>query len=232
MGFIIPAVDLLRSQVVRLKQGNPDLKTIYSNDILGSIRSLIADGFDLIHVVDLDRAFGFKSEHRDLLSQLSRQDLQYIDYSGGIARQQDIDEIYANGIRQIMIGSALFGPTRGEFYFPPDMEVRWAVDVKDGKVKTHGWTKDSGVSIWEFLDNRNLNQIGSIMLTDIASDGMRCGPALSFYSEIIRKYPSLKVIASGGIRCLVDIQKLKDIGCTQAIVGKAYWDNPSNWRMQ
>jgi phosphoribosylformimino-5-aminoimidazole carboxamide ribotide isomerase len=92
------------------------------------------------------------------------------------------------------------------------------------KIKIHGWKEDTGIDIFDFINGIISKGIGQIFCTDISKDGMMQGPSIELYQQILSKFPSLHLIASGGISCFDDLLDLKEAGCSGAIVGKAIYE--------
>ncbi len=224
---IIPALDVLNGQCVRLKQGRFDQKTVYHTDPVEQAKWLEQQGFQYLHLVDLDGARAGEVRNWKILDAIARQTRLKIDFGGGIASQQAIQEVLARGAEQVNIGSAAV-KQRIEFYswlktFGSEVIVLSA-DVRDETVLISGWQEKSPLKIWELLDEFSGNGGQWVTITDVSKDGMLQGPNFALYRRVCKTFPELRVIASGGIRSVEDIHKLIDQGVEGVIIGKALYE--------
>ncbi|HVG12348.1 MAG TPA: HisA/HisF-related TIM barrel protein, partial [Flavisolibacter sp.] len=97
-------------------------------------------------------------------------------------------------------------------------------DVKEEKITISGWTKQTDIDIYEFIQQHLDKGITQLFCTDVAKDGALEGPSLHLYNSIVQKYPALHFVASGGVSGMKDVEKLKEIGCSGVIIGKAIYE--------
>ena len=206
--IIIPAIDLLDGMCVRLTQGNRDRCTIYSDDPLSIIKKFKNDGISLVHVIDLNGAFDGVMKNFELIRKIAK--VVEIQVGGGIRSKEQIDFLKESGIKRVIVGTKLNELKR--------YGVIGALDFKNGKIATEGWNQISKIPLKDLIDG-----IDEVIVTDINKDGMMDGPNLELIKKI-RKF-GVKVIASGGIRNIEDLQKLSEIGASSAIIGKAFYEN-------
>ncbi|MEO9210185.1 MAG: HisA/HisF-related TIM barrel protein, partial [Ginsengibacter sp.] len=151
-----------------------------------------------------------------------------IDFGGGIKSTEDVKSVFDAGASMVNVGSVTIKN--------PDLWNQWVVDfgadkflpgadVLNKKIKIHGWKEETGIEVFDFIKAMMNKGIKEIFCTDISKDGMLQGPSIKLYQEILGHFPTLDLIASGGISCYDDLVVLKGIGCSGAIVGKAIYEN-------
>ncbi|MGO3690653.1 MAG: HisA/HisF-related TIM barrel protein, partial [Psychroflexus halocasei] len=154
-----------------------------------------------------------------------------IDFGGGLKTNEDLEIAFNSGAKQITGGSIAVNN--------PDLFLEWldkygsnkiilGADVKNGKIATSGWTETSDIEIENFIKNFSEKGIKYVISTDISKDGMLQGPSLQLYKQILDINPELKVIASGGVSQLSDLENVMQIGCEAVIIGKAIYENKIN----
>lgn len=224
---IIPAIDIIDGKCVRLTKGDFEKKIIYNDNPLEVAKSFEAIGVKRLHIVDLDGANWQPLKNIKTLENISSNTSLVIDFGGGIKTVESIQSVFNAGAAMISIGSlavkdpVLFFQMINEFgaeRFLP------GADVLFKKIKIHGWKEETGIDLFDFINGIISKGIHQIFCTDISKDGMMEGPSIPLYKEIISEFPSLHLIASGGISCYDDLIILKEIGCTGAIVGKAIYE--------
>lgn len=224
---IIPAIDIIEGKCVRLSKGDFDQKIIYNNDPLEVAKSFEAIGIHRLHIVDLDGAKGKPLSNIKSLERISSNTNLEIDFGGGIKKTEDLEQVFNAGAAMVSVGSVtvkdpgLFDNWIKDFgthRFLP------GADVLNKNIKIHGWKEDTGIDIFDFIDSLIKKGINQVFCTDISKDGMLQGPATELYKEILERFPSLKLIASGGISCYDDLLVLQETGCSGAIVGKAIYE--------
>lgn len=224
---IIPAIDIIDGKCVRLVQGDYKQVTVYSDEPLDVAKSFESHGIQRIHLVDLD---GAKSKHVvnwKTLETIKAKTSLFVDFGGGMKSDEDLKVVFDSGADQITAGSiAVTDQTVFDSWletYGPDKIILGA-DTKNGKIAINGWQEDSELSFWPFLERNIQKGIEYCICTDVARDGMLEGSSEELYKEILHSFPALKLIASGGIRSLDEINKLSELGCFGAIVGKAIYE--------
>ena len=224
--IILPAMDLIGGQAVRLQQGRFDAVTTYPTESLQALQQFAAAGADWAHIVDLDGAKAGGPVQVDLICKLASSAPLNLQVAGGYRERDQIARVMDAGVGRVVIGSlAVKRPELVREWiddFGPD-RITLSLDVRltDGvpMVATAGWTEDSGISLWDVASQ--FPNAGHMLVTDIGRDGMLAGPNFALYEEIVERLPNLKVQASGGVSSLADLERLRTDG---AIVGKALWE--------
>jgi len=225
---IIPAIDLIDGKCVRLTQGDYAQKTIYNEDPLEVARQFEDAGLLRLHLVDLDGAKAKAVKNWKVLERIASNTRLQIDFGGGVNSEQDVRLIFDSGANWTTIGSMAV-KNEQEFLrwihlFGPDRFLLGA-DVKDRMIAIHGWLETTDRSIFDFLRNYLDKGIQQVFCTDVSKDGKLEGPSTELYKDIIEQYPSLQLIASGGVSSIGDLETLRRIGCSGAIIGKAIYEN-------
>lgn len=223
---IIPAIDIIDGKCVRLSKGDYSTQKIYSENPVEIAKEFESFGIRFLHLVDLD---GAKSKHivnQKVLENIARETSLHIDFGGGLKTGNDIETAFNSGAKQITLGSiAVQDPE-----FCLEMVQKYGndriilgADCENRKIKTSGWLEESSLDIMDFLLQYQEKGISQTICTDISKDGMLEGPSTDLYKEILDK-TSVKLTASGGISCIEDVYKMKEIGCSGTIIGKAIYE--------
>ena len=228
---IIPAIDLHDGKCVRLYKGDFDRVTQYSDQPLEIAHAYAALHVDDLHIVDLDGARTGSQQNARVVRELCAESPMAVQLGGGIRESDRVRYWLGNGVARCVVGSvAVTEPERVAAWmddFGADRIVL-ALDVtieEQGPIlATQGWTKSTGVSLWELLDRYSTLGAKHLLCTDIGRDGAMTGPNFELYAEVLRRYPALRLQASGGVRDIDDIGRLRDIGVPAAITGKALLD--------
>ena len=233
---LIPAIDILNGQCVRLTKGDYDQKSIYQNTPVDVVCEFETLGFRRLHMVDLD---GAKSEHivnHTVLQQVTSATNLVVDFGGGIKTEQDIEQAFTSGATMVTIGSiAVKRPELFMYWlkkYGPDRIILGA-DVRHGKISINGWKEDSDEDLLPFLQKYIQAGVKNVLCTEISKDGTLTGPALDLYKSIMQAYPTLHLIASGGISCINDIKALDAAGIPAVVFGKAIYEGRIDlWELQ
>ena len=225
--LIIPAIDIIDGKCVRLTKGDYDTKKIYHENPVDAAKEFEAGGITHLHLVDLDGAKKSEVVNWKVLENIATQTNLHIDFSGGIKTKQAAQQAFDLGAAQITVGS-LAAKNPKEFVdwiwqFGEEKLILGADVIKD-KIAIHGWQESSTKDIYSYLDYYFEEGIDYVLCTDVSKDGMLEGPSFELYSNILEEYEELKLIASGGVSSIDDLQKLKEMGCYAAIVGKAFYE--------
>ena len=223
---IIPAIDIIDGKCVRLTKGDYTTKKIYNENPLEIAKSFEDNGIQFLHVVDLD---GAKSNHiinYKILEKLASQTTLAIDFGGGLKSEKDVEIAFESGAKQIT-GGSIAAKNRSEFVgwinrFGAEKVILGA-DCKDRKIATDGWLEESDTDVIEFIQSYEENGIRDVISTDISKDGMLKGPSIKLYKDILNQ-TQVNLIASGGVSNINDLYRLKEIGCSGVIIGKAIYE--------
>ena len=223
---LIPAIDIIYGQCVRLTKGDYDQKTVYGKplDMALEFERL---GFERLHVVDLD---GAKSKHivnDRVLREITSSTKLTVDFGGGIKTSEDIDKAFNSGAQMVTIGSiAVTHPQLFTWWlqkYGPDRIILGA-DVRNGKISINGWKEDSTEDLLPFLKKYIKAGVKNVLCTEISKDGTLAGPAIELYSKVMETYPELHLIASGGVSSIDDIKALDKAGIPAVVFGKAIYE--------
>jgi len=226
---LIPAIDLLQGEVVRLRHGDFDDCKQYETDALQLARAYAEAGAQWLHVVDLAASRDGHSDSRDRLFHLLRNAGQSVQTGGGVRQRKDIERLLENGASRVVIGTLCITDTPRFLgwldHYGAECIVA-ALDVAldaDGVPwpRIHGWTRAATQNLWDTLDDLAGHGLKHLLCTDIGRDGALLGPNLALYSELAGRYPQLQIQASGGVSGLNDLKQLADTGVAAAITGKA-----------
>ena len=226
---LIPAIDLKAGHCVRLLHGDFANETRYGADpesLLAKYRGL---GADWLHVVDLDGAKDGSLGNRAIIAQLAAQKAVKLQVGGGLRDIAAVTQMLDLGAARVVIGSAAVCQVEDvrtwlEHVGPERMTVAFDVRLDDGgmpRVATHGWQRQSDLSLWSALDNFDGSQLMHVLCTDVGRDGALSGPNIELYREAARRHPRIQWQASGGIRDARDLHALTAAGAAAAISGKA-----------
>lgn len=228
---LIPAIDIIGGQCVRLTKGEYDSKKVYDNDPASVAQRFEKLGFKRLHVVDLD---GAKSKHivnDETLQRISRTTQLTIDFGGGIKTQEDVEKAFQAGAKMVTIGSlAVTNPVLCETWIKQYGAERIVLgaDARNGKISINGWKEDSELDLMEFIDAYYQKGIRNVLCTEISHDGTLEGPAIDLYKDIMKRFPDLHLIASGGVSCMQDIEELEAAGIPAVVFGKAIYEGRIN----
>ncbi|MCK9423954.1 MAG: 1-(5-phosphoribosyl)-5-[(5-phosphoribosylamino)methylideneamino]imidazole-4-carboxamide isomerase [Bacteroidales bacterium] len=224
---IIPAIDLIDGKCVRLTRGDFTNKKIYHSNPLDVALRFEDMGIRRLHLVDLDGARSGKVVHYKILETLASHTSLAIDFGGGIKTDDEINRVFNAGARYATIGSMAVR-NREQFLqlvkaFGPEKIILCA-DVESEKVVIDGWRRKTKDSIHGFLEEYLKQGITHVICTDVGKDGTLGGPSISLYEKIMMGFPSLQLIASGGVSNLRDLVDLKETGVGGVIIGKAIYE--------
>lgn len=224
---IIPAIDLIDGKCVRLTQGDYTRKKIYNENPVEVAKMFEDAGIKRLHLVDLDGAKAGEVINWKVLEKIVASTNLQIDFGGGIKKQQDVEKILNAGALFVTIGSVA---VKNESLLTHWIEVFGTekfflgADVKDEKMAISGWQETTDIDIFSFLKKYTEKGLHYVFCTDVSKDGMLAGPSLDLYKNILTAFPSITLVASGGVSTMSDLEGLKSLGCKAAIVGKALYE--------
>ena len=224
---LIPAIDIINGQCVRLTKGDYDQKTVYRDSPAEVAKEFEEMGFNRLHVVDLD---GAKSKHivnEDVLRSITTETRLTVDFGGGIKTDEDIEKAFEAGAQMVTVGS--IAVTQPELFmgwlkkYGADRMILGA-DVRNGKISINGWKEDSTEDLLPFLRKYIDAGVKTVLCTEISKDGTLAGPAIGLYQQVMAAYPQLHLIASGGVSSIEDIKALEKAGIPAVVFGKAIYE--------
>lgn len=227
--MIIPAIDLIDGQVVRLYQGDYNQKTEYSLGPVDVVHSYADQGAKWLHIVDLTGAKDTSKRQLELIRRMVDTKRMAFQAGGGIRSEKEVEQLLESGVSRVVVGSlAVKSPetvkqwvTR---YGAEHIVLALDINIDDAGNKfiaTHGWQENSGVSLEAILND--FAEVGAkhVLCTDISRDGTLQGPNVELYSEVTKAFPNVSWQASGGIGGLHDIEALKSTQVGGVILGRA-----------
>ncbi|UZD22468.1 1-(5-phosphoribosyl)-5-[(5-phosphoribosylamino)methylideneamino]imidazole-4-carboxamide isomerase [Algoriphagus halophytocola] len=224
---IIPAIDLIGGKCVRLSQGDYSSKKEYHDDPLEMAKRFEGAGIQRLHLVDLDGAKAKKIVNADVLQRISSGTSLKVDFGGGIQADEEIEKAFELGAKQVTGGS--IAVKNAELFqswikrYGSEMIILGA-DAKNRKIAVGGWEETTAVDLIPFIKDYVALGISYVICTDVAKDGLLQGPSTDLYKEILEEIPGIKLIASGGVSSVKDLEELEKIGVYGTIVGKAYYE--------
>lgn len=224
---IIPAIDIIDGKCVRLTQGDFKQAKTYHVDPVEVAKKFEDAGLKRLHLVDLDGARSGKVVNAEVLRKIVAQTKLVVDFGGGIQSDEDIEQVFSSGAYQITGGSIAVKA--------PDIFERWlkkygkdriilGADVKNKTIAISGWQESSELELFEFLKNYIAKGIQYVICTDVSKDGLLKGPAINLYQQIAEAFPDIKLIASGGVSSIYDLEQLKENKIYGVIIGKAIYE--------
>lgn len=225
--FIIPAIDLIEGKAVRLTQGDYSQKTVYNAHPLEVAKEFEGAGLTRLHLVDLDGAKAKKVINWKVLETITTQTRLQVDFGGGVQSDEDLKIVFESGATQVTGGSIAVKN--------PDLFANWlsqyggekmilGADAKNERIAVSGWEEGTELWVYDFVKQWEEKGIQYIISTDVAKDGLLQGPSFDLYQKLQEQSPALRVIASGGVSSMADLEKLAEMNVYGVIVGKAIYE--------
>ena len=224
---IIPAIDIIEGKCVRLTHGDYNRKKIYNEHPLEVAKEFEGAGLQRSHLVDLDGAKTGAVKNWKVLEAIAGKTRLVVDFGGGIKSENDLSVVFDCGAALATIGSMAvkeadvfsdwilrYGPDR--FFL--------GADVKKEKITVSGWLEQTDIWVYDFIEKYMQKGLNRIFCTDVSKDGALEGPSLELYGNIVKKFPALHFVASGGVSSADDLYQLEEAGCKGVIVGKAIYE--------
>jgi len=224
---IIPAIDLIDGQCVRLTEGDYTQKKVYNRNPLDVALMFEAAGIKRLHLVDLDGAKAGKVVNWTVLESITRHTGLSVDFGGGVKTEEDVQRILDSGAHWVTVGSiAVKDENRLLSWFERYGAEKFflGADVKQGKIAVAGWLETTSIDLLPFLSKYQAHGVQYLFCTDVSKDGKMEGPSTALYRKIIQSLPGIQLVASGGVSSMADIYALKDLGCKGVILGKAIYE--------
>lgn len=224
---IIPAIDIIDGKCVRLTRGDYDTKKVYNENPVEVAKAFEGAGIQYLHLVDLDGAKANHIVNYKVLEQITSKTTLKIDFGGGLKSDEDLHIAFNSGAKQITGGSiAIKNPKIFEGWITKygGTKIILGADAQNEKIAVNGWQEESDVDILPFIKSYEAKGVKYVICTDIAKDGMLEGPSFDLYRRILNESKDIKLIASGGVTSIDDINQLENLGCEGTIVGKAIYE--------
>ena len=225
--LIIPAIDIIEGKCVRLSQGDYNQKTIYNASPLEVAKSYEDHGVQHLHLVDLDGAKSAHVVNWKVLEQIATHTRLKIDFGGGVKSDEDIKTVFECGANQVTAGSIAVKSPETVYNWISQYGAEKLIlgaDAKDKKIAINGWKEETSVALDAFLADYLDKGLSHVICTDIAKDGMMGGAAIALYQELIASFPTIKLIASGGVHDMNEVYRLEERGLYGVIIGKAIYE--------
>lgn len=219
---LVPAVDVLGNEAVRLVRGSYDDVSLREPDPLDLVRRVAAAGADLVHVVDLTAARSGRIRPELFRRVVEAAGGTRVQASGGVRSLADAEALVAAGASRLVVGTAAFAESDllDELVERLGERLVVALDVRDGHVRVRGWEETTGFTVDDAIARCCAAGVARLLCTAIDRDGTLAGPALDLLEHVART-SRLPVLAAGGIRSLEDARMIEAVGCEGAIVGRA-----------
>ena len=243
--YIIPAVDVLDQKIVRLREGDYNQVTQYEVSLEEQIELYQSNGTEYVHIIDLNGAKGDFSNQKYLFNIIKKTDMK-VQYGGGVRSIDKVKELLDSGIHRVIVGTqAITNPT-----FLQELseelcgktkcsdQVVVAIDVLDEVIKYSGWMESSPIKLMDYVDKCLQLGFFRFLCTDIDKDGKLGGAGVDLYKKLLNQSPFIKLIASGGISSMADIEELNEFKIESCVVGKAIYEGHisieeiKNWNLQ
>ncbi len=221
---VIPAIDLMNGQVVRLYKGDPKQKTIYSDNPIEIAKKWEKNGADMLHIVDLDATLGMGS-NRSVIKKIIENVSVPVEVAGGL-RDESIVMDTAQISTRVVLGTLAFKDKNTLQKLLKNLgpsKIVISVDHKDGEIVIHGWQEGTGIKLIDAIKDFLAMGFSEFLLTNVNRDGTLQGPDLEFLEQACQL--NANVIASGGISNIKDIQDVKEKNSFGVILGKALYEN-------
>lgn len=225
--LVIPAIDIIDRKVVRLSEGKFDSLKVYGNTPIKQAEYFAKLGFTRVHIVDLIGSRDGKFNISDILKSIMFTLNVDVQFGGGVRNEEDVEFLHSLQVNKIILGSL---PLTDWDLFVKLVDIYGAdkfivaADSLEGEIKIKGWTQNSGMNIFDYIEKCAAVGIEEFLCTDITKDGKNSGPSFALYTDLVLNFPNLKILASGGIRNIADIRKLDKLGLYGAVVGKAIYE--------
>ncbi len=224
---VVPAIDIIDGKCVRLTQGDYGKKKVYREDPVEVALEFQDADLDCLHLVDLDGARKGHVVNWEVIRDIQEKTALSVDFGGGVKTEAEVEQLLDLGVHQINVGSLAVKE--------PDTFSKWlrkygsenfilSADVKNGNVAINGWLEDTQFRLFDIVERFESEGLEFLTCTDISTDGMLEGPNIGLYKKLIKRFPKLKVVASGGVSSLHDLEELKYAKVYGVIIGKAIYE--------
>ncbi len=227
--LIIPAIDIHLKRVVRLKQGDFQKETLYSNDAVDVAKQWQDAGARLLHMVDLDGALSGEPKNLDVIERVCREVKMPVQAGGGLRTEESVSQALSKGVSRVIVGTRAYKDDNFVKSLVKNFgkdKFAVGIDASGGIIASKGWTELTGMNAIETIRKMESLGAGTVIYTDIKKDGTLEGPRIDIIRQILEAV-SINVIISGGISCMQDIKDLKALGRPNLhgiVVGKALYE--------
>lgn len=224
---LIPSVSVLNGKCARLAHGDYASVSYYDQNPIDLVHQFEEHGIKRVHFIDLDGARQGTAVNLDMLRLIAGHTNVKVDFGGGVTTDGDLSKAFEYGASMVTVGS-LAASKRDTF-------SSWLVsygrnklilsaDSLDGKIRIRGWQTGTEIDLYELLEYYYERSVLYVKCADVAKDGMLTGPTVAMYDQIHKRFPGMRLLASGGVSSIDDIKRLEDIGVHGVIFGKAFYE--------
>ena len=222
--ILFPAIDLFEGKAVRLFKGDYAQMTVYNDNPVEVARDFVSKGATHIHLVDFEGAKRGTTPNLKTVCAMKEATGLFCEVGGGIRSMEVVDRYLTSGLDRVILGTAAVADPAfldaavsryGE-------RIAVGVDIKDGCVAVKGWTESSGLDAFAFCEDLQKRGVTTLICTDISRDGAMRGANHELYRQLSERF-SMKIVASGGVSSMQDVEKLAALDIYGAIIGKAYY---------
>jgi len=224
---VIPAISISKGKIVLLKKGNFSDQLKYDFNLIDAAKLMEDNGLDVVHFLDLDGLKNETPKNYQTLEIICRHSELKVDFIGGIRTDGDINKVLEYGASFFTVSSVAVNNN--------ELFASWIIsygreklslmaNVFDDKLVYKAYTRKADIALDEHIAYFHLRGLKYLKVTDMNRDGVLQGPNFKLYQRLKDKYPDMSIFASGGVRSLADIQKLKDMGLSGVIVGRALYE--------
>ena len=222
--ILFPAIDLYEKKAVRLLKGDYARMTVYSEDPVFVAEKFAAEGATHLHIVDLEGARTGRSPNFETVCTIKENSGLFCEIGGGIRNMETLERYFSAGLDRAILGTAAVRDRvfREKALARFGEKIAIGVDIRDGRVSVSGWTEDSGLDVFSFVEELEEEGVSVILCTDISKDGALRGTNRELYQELSARF-HIKIIASGGVSSMQDVEALSGMRLYGAIIGKALY---------
>jgi len=224
---IIPAIDIIDGKCVRLAQGDFKKVKMYREDPVEVAKEFEDADLEYLHLIDLDGAKKGSVVNWDVIEDIQAKTALKVDFGGGVKTTEEVDRLLDLGVNQINIGSLAVSEPKlfsdWLWKYGPENFIL-SSDVRDESILVNGWTATTTINLFDLISQFIKDGLEFVCCTDIETDGMLKGPNFILYRKLKSHFPKLKIIASGGISSISDLEELQYIHVNGAIIGKAIYE--------
>ena len=226
---IVPSVWLINGKCVRLKRGDFSTEEVISNNPLEIAQAFESIGIKRLHLVDLDGARRGEPKNYHILEAITGYTDLKVDFTGGISTDGDVIKCFEFGASTITVSSAAANhPERfAQFILSYGREkINLAADTNptDNKIKIRGWLKKTEIDLFDHISFFYDRGLKYLKCSDVSRDGVMQGPNFALFQRILDKFPEINLAASGGVRGIDDFRRLRDMGVSATVFGRAYYE--------
>jgi phosphoribosylformimino-5-aminoimidazole carboxamide ribotide isomerase len=224
---LIPAIDLMNGNIVRLTHGDPKTAKVYDQfgGPVETAKKWMEEGAGKLHIIDLDAALGF-GDNLSVIDEIVENIDLPIQVGGGIRKTETAEKLLKLGVSQVILGALAFNDPKAVTQIQQEFgaeSVIVALDNRNGKIMVEGWKTATGQGIKEAMEKFAALGVKAFLVTSITKDGTLSGPDVDMLREVCQ-YPEVEIIAAGGIGGLDDLRALKRVGVAGAVVGRALYE--------